>query len=305
MDKRAIAVLASIFGGLFLVFFGFLLLAMMSARGGSHYSGSGPKIGVIEIQDVISNSKEALEDIKAFREDDEIKAILVRIDSPGGAVAPSQEIHDALIEAKKKKKVVVSMANVAASGGYYIAVAADKIIANAGSVTGSIGVISQFTMVKGLAEWAKVDVETIKSGAMKDAGSPFREMTDDERAYWQALIMDIYGQFVAAVASGRGMEEEKVRTLADGRVFTGKQALENGLVDMLGNFDFAVSQTSELAGLVGEAQLVYPEKDDKKVLRDLLASGARSMTKAVTGELRSQLQSSQSSFSLMLLAPHP
>ncbi|MDF1563371.1 MAG: signal peptide peptidase SppA [Deltaproteobacteria bacterium] len=302
MDKRAIVVLGVIFGGLFLVFFGFLALAMVSGPGTGPSLGSGPRIGVIEVTDAIMDSKQTLEDLKAFREDKAIKAILVRIDSPGGAVAPSQEIHDAILGARKEKKVVVSMANTAASGGYYIAVAADEIIANPGTVTGSIGVISQFTIVKDLVEWAKVDVETIKSGALKDAGSPFREMSEEERSYWQALVMDIYEQFVGAVAAGRKMDPEKVRAIADGRVLTGKQAKEAGLVDALGGFDFAVERTAELAGLEGKPRLVYPEKDEQEVLRELLAGGARSMTKAALSELELKLRDHGRGPNLMLLA---
>jgi protease-4 len=302
MDKRAIVVLGVIFGGLFLVFFGFLALALVSTQSGGHGLSSGPKIGVIEISGVIQDSKDVLEDLKSFRDDESIRAVLVRIDSPGGAVAPSQEIHDAILETRKKKKVVVSMANVAASGGYYIAVAGDELIANPGTVTGSIGVISQFTIVKDLVAWAKVDVETVKSGALKDAGSPFREMSDDERAYWKGLIMDIYEQFVGAVAEGRKMKPEEVRALADGRVFTGKQALDAGLIDALGSFDFAVNRTAELAGIEGKPRLVYPEKDEEEVLRDLLASGARSVTRAVGDEIEARVRNAGGRPMLMLLA---
>lgn len=285
MDKRALIVLGIVFGGLFVVFFGFLSLALLAADGaGSLRSRKGPKIGVIEITDVIMDSKDILEDLKAFREDEEIKGILVRIDSPGGAVAPSQEIHDAILRTKKKKKVVVSMASVAASGGYYIAVAADEIVANPGTVTGSIGVITQFTNLKGLAQWAMIDVETIKSGPLKDAGNPFRDMTDDEREYWQALVMNIYDQFLTAVAEGRGIDKEVLRPLADGRVLTGQQAHEANLIDMLGGFEAAVDRLAELAE-IEDPVLIYPAKDDEELLRELLTSSIRAFTGGVRKEL--------------------
>lgn len=284
MDKRALVVLGIVFGGLFLVFFAFLFLAMTAMKGPAALA-TGPKIGVIEIQDVIRDSQKTLEDLKRFREDDAIEAVLVRIDSPGGAVGPSQEIHDAILETRKKKHVIASLGGTAASGGFYIAVACEKIVTNPGTLTGSIGVIMQFPNVQGLAQWAKVDMETVKSGKFKDVGNPFRPFGEEDEALLHDLIMNVYDQFLTAVAEGRGLEKDAVRPYADGRVLTGLQAKDIGLVDELGNFDHAVATLAELAEIKGEPQLVYPEKTQEELLRDLLSQGAKSVAGGVRQEI--------------------
>ena len=304
MDKRAIVVLAVVFGGLFFVFFGFLFLAVSVTGGGeAGVTAGGPRIGVIELKGVIGDDKKILEQLKKFREDDSIKAVLVRVDSPGGAVAPSQEIHDAILETRKKKKVVVSMGSVAASGGFYVSVAADEIVANPGTLTGSIGVIMEFPDVSGLASWAKVKMEVVKSGKFKDTGSPFRDMTDDDRQYLHDTVMDVYQQFLGAVAKGRKLPVDKVKPIADGRVLTGEQAKKLGLVDKLGSFDFAVKETARLAGLKGEPTLVYPKKDERELLRRLLSDGARSFVDGVKSEVTKSAASAQSPSLWMLATP--
>jgi protease IV len=304
MDKRAVFILVFVFGGLFLVFFGFLLLALMSARSTDTLVARGPQVGVVEIEDMIVDSKHTLEALERFRKDGRIRGVIVRIDSPGGAVAPSQEIHDAIRRTAEEKRVVVSMANLAASGGYYIAVAGDEIVANPGTITGSIGVISQFTNLEGLAEWARVDIETLKAGEFKDVGSPFRQMTEDERAYFQALLEDIHSQFLEAVAAGRGVEVDEIRPYADGRIFTGQQALQAGLVDHLGGFDFAVDRMMVLAELRERPQLVYPKRDEMQILRELFGTASRAFAGGIREEVRATgLRASGPSFWFLPAGP--
>lgn len=281
MDKRAAVVLGVIFGGLFLLFLGFLIVAWLAVQGEGGGLGGGPKIAVVEVKDVIETSEEQVKALRKFAQDDSIKAIVVRVDSPGGAVGPSQEIHRAILKAREKKKVVISMGAVAASGGYYVAVAGDKIVANPGTITGSIGVISQFPYVGELIHLAKLDYTVIKSGPLKDAGSPLRPMDDAERAYFQGLIDDIYGQFVNDVAQGRKLEVAKVKEVADGRVLTGQQALALGLVDKIGNLLDAVDEAKALAAAEGEPRLIYPEKEERFPFRRLLEEGARAVMKEV------------------------
>ncbi|MFP4037879.1 MAG: signal peptide peptidase SppA, partial [Desulfobacteraceae bacterium] len=196
----------------------------------------GRKIGVIPVEGVIEDSREILSQIVAFREDDSIRAIILRIDSPGGRVGPSQEIHREILKTNEAKRVVVSMGDVAASGGYYIACAAERIVANPGTIVGSIGVMMEFLQLQELLEKAGVGLEVLKSGEFKDVGSPHREMTPREREILMELIGDIQDQFVDAVARGRELSSDQVRKIADGRVFSGARAMDMGLVDQLGNF---------------------------------------------------------------------
>ena len=279
-----------IFGGLFLVFFGFLLLAYSAMHGESPRLAGGPRIGVVQVKGAIGmgdggvDAEEILKQVRKFREDDGIKAVVVRIDSPGGSVGPSQEIHDELLKLAKRKTVVCSLGNVAASGGYYVAVACPRIVAAPGTLTASIGVISQFPNVKGLVERFSVKMETLKSGKLKDAGNPFRDMTPEDRAYWQALIDRVYRQFVDAVAAGRNLAAAEVRKIADGRVITGEEAKDLGLVDQLGNFYDAVELAKTEAKLSGEPNLVYPP-DERRFLEQLLGSAAGAAADAVSARI--------------------
>jgi len=288
-----------IFGGLFLAFFGFLLLAYSVVRGESPHISRGPRIGVVEVKGGIGmgdggvDGDAVLKQVKTFADDDAIKAVVVRIDSPGGSVGPSQEIHDEVAKLAKKKTVVCSLGNVAASGGFYIAVACPKIVAAPGTLTGSIGVISQFPNVKGLAERFDVKMETVKSGKLKDAGNPFRDMTPEDRAYWQDLIDRVYGQFVAAVAEGRRLDEDEVRKVADGRVITGAQAKDLGLVDALGNFYDAVELAKTEAKLSGEPDLVYPPDERGRFLQYLMGSAAGAVADAVSARVAREARAAQ------------
>jgi protease-4 len=229
-----------------------------------------------------------MKQLRRFAEDSSIKAILVRIDSPGGAVAPSQEIYDEVRKVGKKKPVVCSLGNIAASGGFYVAVGCTKIVAEPGTLTGSIGVISQFVNAKGLIARFDLKFETIKSGKLKDMGSPFREMAPEERAYWQATTNRIFEQFLAAVVTGRNLPEDEVRAVADGRIITGEDALELGLVDELGNFYAAVDLAMSEAGQKGEPSLVYPPEDGARFFEQLMSGGAAAVARAVRAELATE-----------------
>ncbi len=227
------------------------------------------KVAVIRIEGIILDSKKAIEDLKQYSNDDSVKAVVIRINSPGGGVAPSQEIYDEVIKLKAKKKVVVSMGSLAASGGYYIASPADIIVANAGTLTGSIGVIMELPNLEGLMEKIGIKTNTIKSGKHKDIASAFRTMTKEERQILQDLLDDVHEQFINAVSESRNMEYNVIRELADGRIYTGKKAKELGLIDELGNLDYAIKLAGELSGIKGEPYVVT--KKERFSFWDLLS----------------------------------
>lgn len=256
-------------------------------------AGSRDKVGVVELVGEISDTSEVVRNLREFTRRDDLDAIVVRIDSPGGAVAPSQEVYAAMRAASKKKPVVASMGSVAASGGFWAALGADWIFAQPGSVTGSIGVVSQVADLRGVAELLRVRFRTFKSGPLKDSGNPFREMTPEDEAHFMSLIDDIYAQFTELVAERRDLDMERVRALADGRVMTGRAAKAAGLVDELGGLYDAARKAVVLAKLrASEAEegdetvtstvvpdelkdptLVYPKKPMPGLLR-YLAEGA-------------------------------
>ena len=290
MDKRSAWVIGIVFGGLFLCLFGFLSLVFLAVKDGERHAPvmgkRADRVGVVEILGEIHDSKKVLKELRGFAEDEGVKAVVVRIDSPGGAVAPSQEIYDAVKRLSAKKKVVASMGSTAASGGYYIAAAAEKIFANAGTLTGSIGVIFQLPNVEGIMKWAGVQMNVITAGARKDSGSPFREMRPEEREYFESLLKDVHEQFIQAVAEGRKLDVEVVRPVADGRVFSGRQAKELKLVDELGGLQDAVEGAAKMAGLEGEPEVEYPAHD-KKFLRELLGDEVDSLAQhAASAALR-------------------
>lgn len=233
------------------------------------------KIGVVRVEGVIADSRDITEQLDEFGEDNSIAAVVLRIDSPGGGVAASQEIYDAIIELKKKKKVVASMGSIAASGGLLVACAADKIVANPGTITGSISAIMHFANVEELLKKVGVKSSVIKSGEYKDIGSPLREMTPEEKVIVQDLVDDIYNQFVEVIVRDRKMPPEKVKEIADGRVFSGRKAKELGLVDALGDMSSAVKLAGKLAGKEGKFDLVYPTKKRISIL-DLMVDEASS-----------------------------
>jgi protease IV len=220
----------------------------------------GDKIAIVEIRGVIAQSSGIIEEIHQHLEDEGVKAIILRIDSPGGGVGPSQEIHREVLKAKTKKKVVTSMGSVAASGGYYIACASDLIVANPGTITGSIGVLMEFTNIEELFKKIGIKGMVLKSGEHKDIGSPFREMTPDEKKIIQEVIDNVHQQFIQAVADGRKMDRSKVTQIADGRILTGEQAKQAGLVDQIGNLQDAIDITAKLVGIEGKPNILYPKK---------------------------------------------
>lgn len=233
-------------------------------------SVKSPRVGVIEIEGPIRDSKATVDWIEKLRKNINIKSVVVHINSPGGAVAPSQEIYSALLRLKKAgKPVVASMSSVAASGGYYIAIASDSIVANAGTITGSIGVILSFPIYNKLADKIGVKMEVIKSGKLKDVGNPFRELNTEERAYLQSSIDDTYDQFVGAVAEQRGLSIDSTRKLADGRIYTGRQAKSVGLIDVIGTYHDAIRLAGRLGGISGEPR-IFEKKKKTNLLRELL-----------------------------------
>jgi protease-4 len=280
MNKRGVITIIVVFAGLFLLFMGFTFV-MVSSLGEGNFTGTQNRVGVVEIKGMISESKKTVEQIDKFVDNDSIAAIVIRVDSPGGAVAPSQEIYEALRRAKKKKPLAVSMGTTAASGGYYIACGADTIFANPGTITGSIGVVSQLFNVSEVLDKVDIEVHTIRSGPNKASGSPFTEFTDEEREVFREMVDDIYDQFVEDVAESRGLPVDEVRPLADGRVYTGRQAKKLDLVDRLGTLSDAVDFVAEKAELDGEPELVYPPKKTGGLLEDLLQRGVDSAVDGV------------------------
>lgn len=238
----------------------------------------GERVGVIEINGPIVDSQRIINDIKLFRDNKAVKALVIRINSPGGGVGPSQEIYREIRRTMEHKKVIASMGGVAASGGYYVASAADGIVANPGTITGSIGVIMGYTNFEELMDKIGLKAVVIKSGEYKDVGSPTRPMTDREKNLLEAVAQDIHQQFVGDVAQGRQMEIAAVAAIADGRIITGEKAQDLGLVDRLGNFQDAVQWAGELAGIEGDPEILYPKKEKIPFLQYLMESALQLWT---------------------------
>lgn len=230
------------------------------------------RIALIRVEGVIMDSQVTVGELRRFSENPSVKAIVLRIDSPGGGVVPSQEIHDAVkrVRTKNNKTVIASMGSVAASGGYYIAAATDRIVANPGTLTGSIGVIMETANVEGLLQKIGVEGVVIKSGKFKDVGSPLRKMSEEERGLLQAVMDDVHKQFIEAVAEGRAIELTDAQALADGRIFTGRQAKEAKLVDDLGDLEDAIQLAADAVGIEGEPKVVEPRR--RFSIRELLES---------------------------------
>jgi protease IV len=291
MDRRTLTVLLLAGFAFSFLFCGGLIAAMAVGAGStsSRFTEPGergrPRVGVIEVKGVITSSDEILKDLKRFREEKDIRAILMRVSSPGGAVAPSQEIHDAIVRANKKKPVVVSMGDVAASGGYYLAVGAGKIFAEPGTLTASIGVIAELPELDQLLDLTRVQMHTYRSGKFKDLGSPFRPPTEDDRKLLQSVIDDTYDQFLKAVADGRQLKVEEVRPYADGRVMTGQQAKAAKLIDELGGMEEASEAALELAHVSGKPALVYPPEDFHFRWKDFVRDSSQAAVEGVQHSL--------------------
>jgi len=271
-----------------IVFFTLIYFLSLSKKGGSSLSFQ-EKVGVARIEGIIADNRDVIEQIEELSEDDDIKAVVLRIDSPGGGVAASQEIYQAVRRLQAKKKVVVSMGSVAASGGYLIAVAADRIVANPGTITGSISAVMHFADVQELMRKVGVRSSVIKSGKFKDIGSPVREMTAEEKRLIQDIVDDIYDQFVRTISEDRKIPMEKILGLADGRIFSGRQALQLKLVDELGGLQDAVLIAGRMAGIEGKPAVVFTEKKKTGLWRYLIESAAS----ALSGEIRKNTMESR------------
>jgi len=288
--KKHPFLMALLLVGCVFVFFFISVLVIASFLGRPTAFPVGEKVAVVELQGVIDSSRELMETIVDFRDDDSVKAIVLRINSPGGAVGPAQEVYEEIKKAAKVKPVVVSMGSVAASGGYYVAVPAQRILANPGTITGSIGVIMQFTNFEELLAKIGLKSEVVKSGSLKDIGSSTRPMTEQDRQVLQALIDDVHQQFMTAVAEGRKMDLKKVKALADGRIFTGRQALQAGLVDELGNLQDAIAIAGKLGGIDGKPQVIYPPRVQSGVLNYLFEEGTSQVRRVLSRSSLSGLQ---------------
>jgi protease-4 len=242
----------------------------------------GEKVGIIELNGVIAESRQILEQIKNFRDNDSVKSIVIRIDSPGGAVGPSQEIYREIRKTVEVKKVIASLGAIAASGGYYIAAAADGIVSNPGTITGSIGVILGYTNFEALFEKIGLSPVVIKSGKYKDMASPVRKMTDAERRLLQEFSDNVHTQFIDHVAEGRKISSEQVRDIADGRIFSGEKARSLGLVDRLGNLEDAIEWAGRLGGIKGDISVVYPPEKKLPFMKYLVDMSAEQLREIIT-----------------------
>jgi protease IV len=262
-------------GGAFFLFvlavFTLVYLTLHAGGEQSSLTSFGDKIAVVDLEGVILDPKVVVPDLKKFGDDDSVKAIILHVNSPGGGVAASEEIYREVkrLRDEKKKRIVASIETVGASGAYYVSAATNKIFADNGSIVGSIGVIAEWVNYGDLLKWAKLKPEVLKVGEFKDTGDPRRDMTPAERAYMQSLIDNMYGQFVQAVADGRHAKTEDIKAIADGRVWTGKEALSLHLIDQIGDFQNAIDDTAKSVGIKGEPTLVRPEKR-RQTLSDLL-----------------------------------
>lgn len=268
-------------GGLVVVFL--VIVAVVSGGG----LGRGGKVAVVDLTGVIIDSRKVVRELRRHGANPAVKAVVLRIDSPGGGVGPSQEIFEEVkrLRTKDRKKVVASMGSVAASGGLYVAMAAERVVANPGTITGSIGVIIQFLNLEGLSEKVGVKAVVVKTGPFKDLGSPVRPMTEEDRRILQSLIDDVYEQFVAAVSQERDIPLHEVRKFADGRVLSGRQAKALGLVDAEGNLWTAIHEAAVLAGIPGEPSVVFPEEPRVSILDLLRGRVFTDLAERVTGGL--------------------
>ncbi len=262
-------------GGAFFLFvlavFSLVYLTLRAGGNETSFDGFGDRIGVVDLDGVILSPEPVVGQLKKFNDDSSIKAIILHVNSPGGGVAASEEIYREVkrIHDEKKKRIVVSIETVGASGAYYVSSASNKIYADNGSIVGSIGVIAEWVNYGDLLKWAKLKSIVFKTGEFKDTGNPTRDLTPAEQAYMQSLIDNMFGQFVQAVADGRGMKFEDVKAIANGKVWTGEQALSMKLIDNVGDFEAVVKDTAKSVGISGEPTLVHPEKD-RKTLLDLM-----------------------------------
>jgi protease-4 len=269
-----------------------VVLAVLLAPGGGGTVALGQRIAVLEIDGVISDDRQLLDDLRNFRRDRSVRGFVISINSPGGVVAPSQSIYDALRELREsdERPVIASIRGVGASGGYYVALGADSIFAMPGSITGSIGVIMEFPDASELMSKVGVRMQTVQSAEHKDVGSPFRALSDGDRALLDTLVQDVYQQFVAVVVAERGLEPGVVARLADGRILSGRQALQSGLIDRLGSTQDAVAAAGRMADLGDEPRVVRPPEKKFRMIDLLLgrAGSADAVWRRLAGAERGQ-----------------
>jgi protease-4 len=263
-------------GGAFFLFvlavFSLVYLTLHAGGGSDGIGGFGDRIGVVDLNGVILSPQPVVGQLKKFADDSSIKAIILHVNSPGGGVAASEEIYREVkrIRDEKKKRIVVSIETVGASGAYYIASASNKIYADQGSIVGSIGVIAQWVNYGDLLKWAKLKDVVLKAGEFKDTGNPARDLTPAEQAYMQQLIDNMHGQFIQAVADGRGVKFDAIKAIANGKVWTGEQAMSMKLIDQVADFESAVADTAKSVGITGEPSLVHPARERKTMLDMLM-----------------------------------
>lgn len=255
------------------------LAALMSGSSWMHEKGD---VAVVKLTGDIFDPYPLLELLEKLEERDDVKAVVLRIDSPGGTVSASEEIYLALKRLKQKKKLVASLGTVAASGGYYVACAAEKIIANRGTITGSIGVRLEHVNVGELFQWARIEPKTLKAGRYKDLASPYRPLGAEEEQILQSVLEEMHGQFKAVVREGRGLDQATVDALADGRIFTGEKALDLKLVDQLGSLRDAIDTAAKLAEIKGRPEVIYPKPESEHWLRYLIDTLVGEITTVLT-----------------------
>ena len=300
MKRKRIFIGLGVIAALLIFFFGILLPYRTLFGGKSSRLAFGDKIAIVEVKGVISQSSGIIEELQQYVDDKDVKAIILRIDSPGGGVGPSQEIYREVMKIRPKKKVVTSMGSVAASGGYYIASASDLIVANPGTITGSIGVIMQFSNFEELLKKIGIKGVVLKSGEHKDIGSPFREMTPEEKKIMQEVLDNVHQQFIQAVADGRKLDRTKVAEIADGRILTGEQAKNLGLVDQMGNLQDTIEITAKMVGISGKPNVIYPKK--RLSIWELLM---RDMASAVIDVLNEKGYDLNSALQINEIIPYP
>jgi protease-4 len=280
-QKHPILLGLFILTGIFFLFLGgvsLLISSLISNGSKTDIFSTKEGVGIVELKGLIVSSEQTLKHLTEFRYNPDVKSIVLRIESPGGSVGASQEIYKEVLRTNEVKPVIASMGSMGASGGYYAALGAKKIIANPGTMTGSIGVIVKFPNLEGFFEKIGYKSEVVKSGPLKDVGASNRPLSEEERKMMQDLIDNVYAQFVRDTAAARDMEKETIEELADGRVYTGEQALEAGLIDSLGNFIDAITIAADMGGLdVEDPQLIYPKDDRKFSLLSLLTNAEQSL----------------------------
>ncbi|MFM8270515.1 MAG: signal peptide peptidase SppA [Pseudomonadota bacterium] len=284
------------------LFFAVATLAIISNTwfADDHFPGGQDRVAIIDLKGVIYKSGSFTRKVSRLLEDGKVKALVVRINSPGGLVGPSQEIFQILKKANEKVPVIASIGSVGASGGYYAALGARKIFANPGSLTASIGVISEFANLEKLYQWAKIDRFALKSGKLKDVGSETRKMTPEEREFLTAMLNDIHDEFKKTVQTQRKLTPEETEKWTDGRVMTGSQAFKAKLVDGLGGIEDALVEAKRTANLPEKAPVEYPESQRKGLLRELLSSDDED---SMMGKLADALLRPKSGWRILLLAP--